>query len=327
MLVSAEDIDTNRDVRGLIAFHFACFGVGMPARDSFAHLGSPSDVPIGPEPLLSPLPLRLLGHPSGGALAVVGHIDRALPSSFYWLEAADQKRQLAVFRSALWLLMKGHRIGYALEHLNQRYAQLSTLVSEALDGRKRWKEVEINDETNKELAVLWLANNDARSYAVMGDPAIRAAIGAPAADIAEDRPSVRFRKPSGTARSFASAAAEMMPGRAAPQAQEAGSMAPPRSIVPDASVERVSSEVTQMPDSGSGAITVSTWAASDVESGQGAVLKARSRISPTGDVDTFLPMELTEVDAPYVEAHRAIVGEAIAARQARSKGDAASSVK
>jgi hypothetical protein len=143
MLVRAEDIGPNQSVKGLIAFHFACFGVGMPARDSFAHLGSPSTVSVGPDPLLALLPQRLLGHPNGGALAVIGHVDRALPSSFYWPAAADQKRQLAVFRAALWLLMKGHRVGYALEHLNQRYAELSTRVSDALDGRnisgRRWR--------------------------------------------------------------------------------------------------------------------------------------------------------------------------------------------
>jgi hypothetical protein len=69
-------------------------------------------------------------------------------------------------------------------------------------------------------------------------------------------------------------------------------------------------------DAGGGVITVSTWAAADVADPQGAVLKARSRISPNGDTDNYYPMELTEADALYLEAHRTIVGETIAARLA-----------
>ena len=324
MLVRAEDIGANQDVAGLIAFHFACFGVGMPARDSFAHLGSPSAIPIGPDPALAPLPQRLLGHPNGGALAVIGHVDRALPSSFYWLDAANQKQQLAVFRSALWLLMKGHRIGYALEHLNQRYAQLSTMVSEALDARNKWQEVLINDETNKELADLWLANNDARSYAIMGDPAVRVAVGAPVAASEEEKPAVRFRRQSGVARSFAAVAVGVTGRDAAPPAPPIGAApavaTPARDEADAAAIRGMSFDVAPAPDAGSDAVIISTWAAADVATPQGAILKARTRISPTGDADTYLPMELTEADAPYLEAHRAIVGEAVAARLAARQG-------
>ena len=173
----AEDITASQDVRGLIAFIFACFGAGMPARDSFAHLGNPSEVPVGPASISAPLPQRLLGHPNGGALAVIGHVDRALPSAFYWPQAVGHEQQLAVFRKALWMIMQGHRVGYALEFFNQRYAELSTIVSEELDNRNKWKEVEINPETDGELATYWLANNDARSYVILGDPAVRVAVG------------------------------------------------------------------------------------------------------------------------------------------------------
>jgi hypothetical protein len=139
MLVRAEDIGPNQSVKGLIAFHFACFGVGMPARDSFAHLGSPSTVSVGPDPLLAPLPQRLLGHPNGGALAVIGRGSRAA-QLILLAGLRRSKRQLA-FPSGALVADEGHRVGYALEHLNQRYAEL-TRVSDALTGGisgRRWR--------------------------------------------------------------------------------------------------------------------------------------------------------------------------------------------
>jgi hypothetical protein len=269
------------------------------------------------------LPQRLLGHPNGGALAVIGHVDRALPSSFYWAEVSGQKRQLAVFRLALWLLMKGHRIGYALEHFDQRYAELSTLVTEALDARNKWKEVEINPESDRELATLWLANNDARSYIIMGDPAVRVAVVALANEQLrdEERPNVRFRKQTGVARSFA-ASVTAAPAAATPGVAEgavAHTLTEPETDAEASLRAEIAADAHLEP------ITISTWAADDVAAPRAPILKARTLIAADGDTDTYLPANLTAADRPYLETHCAVVGQAVAARlAARQHTDQAS---
>jgi hypothetical protein len=62
-----------------------------------------------------------------------------------------------------------------MEAMNSRYAELSTLLTSRID-ESRVSGKRIGDF---ELVGLWTANNDARSYVVLGDPAVRVA--APAA--------------------------------------------------------------------------------------------------------------------------------------------------
>lgn len=164
---AAEDVGAQARVHGLIAFCFACFGAGTPRWDEFTRKGQGERRELSPGAFLGRLPQRLLGHPRGGALAVVGHVDRAWGFSLVWPEAGPQT---GVFESALRRLLDGQPVGWAMEFFNQRYAELTSDLAaevEALGFGKQPDEAVIAD--------LWTASHDARNYTIVGDPAVRVA--------------------------------------------------------------------------------------------------------------------------------------------------------
>ncbi len=165
--LSGEDIDANADVHGLISFHFACFGAGTPEFDDYLMDDKRERSRIARKSFVGALPKRLLSHPRGGALACVGHIDRAWTFSF----ESDNVRSIAAFRNATYLLMEGTPIGDAMEGFQLNFAQVATEITRILES-DRGKPASARTDP-EELVWPWVQHNDARSYIILGDPAVR----------------------------------------------------------------------------------------------------------------------------------------------------------
>ena len=164
---AAEDVGDQARVHGLVAFCFACFGAGTPRWDDFTRKSQGERRALSPGAFLGRLPQRLLAHPRGGALAVVGHVERAWGFSLVWPEAGPQ---ITTFESALRRLLDGQPVGWAMEFFNQRYAELASDLAAEIESLSFGKKL---DETV--IADLWTASHDARNYTIVGDPAVRVA--------------------------------------------------------------------------------------------------------------------------------------------------------
>jgi hypothetical protein len=165
---AATDVADDANVRGVVAFFFACFGGGTPRTDQFildpAKLGTALP-PLAPAPFMAALPQRLLAHPKGGALAVIAHIDRAWG---YSIQAPKMKgAQIQTFRNSLGYIMKGDPVGHAVrDQFGGHFTALSTFLSSALAPG----EPPLDD---RDLVTSWLERNDAQNYVTIGDPAVR----------------------------------------------------------------------------------------------------------------------------------------------------------
>jgi hypothetical protein len=163
--LGAKDIASDASLLGMISVHFACFGAGTPREDSFTKQAQGVRAQLAPSAFLAALPQRLMGHPKGGALAVLGHVDRAWSYSFRWGEAGPQT---VTFESLMQRLMNGKRVGTAFDDLNSRYADIAVRLSNYIE-----QDLEVRRPEYQKLARLWTANNDARGYALLGDPAVK----------------------------------------------------------------------------------------------------------------------------------------------------------
>lgn len=162
---AADDVGNDANVKGLIVFNFACFGAGTPKLNNFSRRASSEEAELASRSFMARLPQRLLSHPKGGALAVIGHVDRAFSLSFFSRRVG---KQLAVFESAFESIITGKPLGFAIEYFNQRYAELSSDLQTAIEAIENGSKA--NDD---DLADLWRSSNDARNYTIIGDPAVR----------------------------------------------------------------------------------------------------------------------------------------------------------
>jgi hypothetical protein len=147
---------------GPLCFHLACFSAGTPREGSASRLPGRAGTLAAPQDFLAALPLRLL---SRGAVAVIGHVDTVWVDSLLW---QGEGSQVPVFEKTLSeLLMDGFPVGEAMKYFGERYAEIAAELVSHLE-QERWGEG-CKDEV---IAALWLACQDARSYVVLGDPAV-----------------------------------------------------------------------------------------------------------------------------------------------------------
>lgn len=162
---AAADLPADANVRGLIAFHFACYGAGTPNFDNFMHKPGEPPPQIADQPFIAALPKALLAHPKGGALACIGHVERAWG---YSIVGPTTEPQLIPFQNAIGRLLVGQPVGYAIKDFNEKFAALSVSLCNLL--QQVGFGVEVPDY---ELADSWVERNDAGGYIVVGDPAVR----------------------------------------------------------------------------------------------------------------------------------------------------------
>jgi hypothetical protein len=168
--LAAADVGDDANVSGMVAFLFACFGAGTPDADQFMRdLGEAGAAPpLAPKPFVAALPQRLLMHPKGSALAVVGHVDRAWGFSIQPPKTTGA--QIGPFRNSLGYVLGGSPVGHAVAmQFGQRYAALSTDLLSALSPTAP-AYMQLGDV---DLVSRWLERNDAQNYVMLGDPAVR----------------------------------------------------------------------------------------------------------------------------------------------------------
>jgi len=171
---AAEDLPSDANLSGLIAFFVACFGAGTPQLNEYSKFdalypATALGANLASRPMLSQLPVQMLCRPKGGALAVVGHVERLWTTSFD-LDPSMKQGQISAFVDMLSMLFAGHPIGSALDPMNGRYAELATELGDKQEQLDYSLPVD-----PQEFVTTWVANNDARGYMLVGDPAVRLA--------------------------------------------------------------------------------------------------------------------------------------------------------
>jgi hypothetical protein len=168
--LAAADVTDDAHVAGMVAFLFACYGAGTPAANRFFDFTGDRS-PAAPADFVSALPRRLLTHPNGSALAVIGHVDLAWSTSFVGENGVGR---VEAFRNALAKILGGARLGRALKDFADRYAFLSTVLSTRAEEMRRYASfTRMTPSLDPATAYQWVQRNDAGAYILLGDPAVR----------------------------------------------------------------------------------------------------------------------------------------------------------
>lgn len=174
--VGAGDVPDDARLSGLVAVLFGCYSAGTPRWDRFWRGKTEAPPQIAPAPFFAALPRRLLAHPGGGALACIGHVERAWGSS---LADAESGAQIQAWQTLVSSILAGETVGVALKGVNDRYAMRSVELASLLDagesgaGESGAGGPGDGAPSADALAAVWLDRNDAGGFVLLGDPAVR----------------------------------------------------------------------------------------------------------------------------------------------------------
>ncbi len=305
---AGEDL-ADATLTGLIALFFACYSGGTPRLDQFARqMGLTERRTIAPHPFTGALPRRMLRQ---GALAVLGHVERAWGYSFLLPQGGVDVQSFVTFSRSL---LNGEPVGLATDpSFNLRYADMASELSEALEELAYG-----GDIPDALLVQLWTASNDARAYIVLGDPAARL-------PFTRDETSEPPRRPAVTLTETEIARLTAPPTPAAESAE------PPAPEIEAYALNGLTTSIhnftLQLADALSRAardlvtLEVRTYTADDLDaaladdaSAAKAELRLATRIHFDGDVDLYLPAEAGDVDEKLRQLHLDMVREAQANR-------------
>jgi hypothetical protein len=161
--LTAAEIEPDARLGGVVAFLFACYGLGTPRYDPFLKKPAGGPVEVADAPFVSALAQRLL---AGGALAVIGHVERAWS---YSIKPKGIGPQLQPFSNFMGRVLSGERVGNGPLDFHQRYATYSVNLLQLLDPSLPAARL----PTDPQLVQAWIERNDAQNYVVLGDPAVR----------------------------------------------------------------------------------------------------------------------------------------------------------
>src|SRR5262249_26721128 len=108
------------------------------------------------------LPERLLSHPNGSALAVIGHVERATGFS---IQRPGASPHVDAFRTMVKRILAGEPVGYAMKELSDRFATASVRLTQLQQLAHDGQAVDPTD-----IGTTWIERNDAKNYVVLGDP-------------------------------------------------------------------------------------------------------------------------------------------------------------
>lgn len=203
----ANDVRSDARLLGLVVFLVSAYSVGTPqiddVSDTFAvvplealhvvdsasnavdvgsttvllRIGDNDSEKLATRSFLSRLPQRLLAHPQGGALAVIGHVNKVRIKSDAGrapaISHASPAPDSSAFDAVLARLIEGHTVGSALEVFGRRYTIFSSGLADEL------QQVVFHGKLPHESSLIDLRDKtvDARNYIIIGDPAVHVPVG------------------------------------------------------------------------------------------------------------------------------------------------------
>ena len=185
IFLSAQDITDQEAPQPRLIFNYACHGGGTSTFDLARRQETPRQ--LASTPFVARLPQKILAHAGGNTLAIVGHVNRTWTASFAWQGGLVQR---GAFEDTFQRLLRGYPVGAALEPFRQRFAAFSKehihhnvqdlkrmmlgVTLSKVGSRAHRRNSQEDHATRKQRYLgLWTAALDARSYTVLGDPAVR----------------------------------------------------------------------------------------------------------------------------------------------------------